>query len=175
MPRYNGGMSGGRWDRVDEIIEQWREQRPDLDREPMAVFGRLKRLEWAANAAIEACLGEHGLSRGEFDVLATLRRSGEPYTLAPTALARWMMLSSAAMTNRVDRLEAAGLVERRPDPGDRRGVLVALTPDGRQVVDAAVADHVENERRLLEPLSEDERRTLNALLRKLLLGWRGGQ
>ena len=103
-----------------------------------------------------------------------LRRSGEPYTLAPTALARWMTLSSAAMTNRVDRLEAAGLVERHPDPGDRRGVLVVLPPDGRRVVYAADTDHVEYERRLLEPLSEDERRTLNALLRKILLGWQVG-
>lgn len=159
---------------MDEILEQWRRERPDLDCEPMAVFGRLNRLDRVTNAEIEARLGEHGLSRGEFDVLATLRRSGEPHVLAPTALARWMMLSSAAMTNRVDRLEAAGLVERRPDPGDRRGVLVALTPEGKQTVDAAVADHVENERRLLEPLSEEERRTLNALLRKLLLGLGAG-
>jgi DNA-binding MarR family transcriptional regulator len=163
-------MSGERRDQVDEILEQWRRERPDLDCGPMAVFGRLNSLNRVSNAAIEARLGEHGLSKGEFDVLATLRRSGEAYTLAPTALARWMMLSSAAMTNRVDRLEAAGLVERRPDPGDRRGVLVALTPDGKRVVDAAVADHVENERRLLEALSEEEQRTLNALLRKLLLG-----
>lgn len=167
-------MSDERWDRVDEILEQWRRERPDLDCGPMAVFGRLNRLERVSNAAIEARLGEHGLSRGEFDVLAALRRSGEPYTLAPTALARWMMLSSAAMTNRVDRVEAAGLVERRPDPGDRRGVLVALTPDGKRVVDAAVADHVENEQRLLEPLSEEEQRMLNALLRKLLLGLETG-
>ena len=167
-------MSEERRDLVDEILDQWRRERPDLDCGPMEVFGRLNRLDRASNALIEVRLGEHGLSRGEFDVLATLRRRGEPYTLAPTALARWMMLSSAAMTNRVDRLEAAGLVERRPDPGDRRGLLVALTLDGMQVVDAAVADHVENERRLLEPLSEEEQRTLNALLRKLLLGLQTG-
>jgi DNA-binding MarR family transcriptional regulator len=167
-------MSEEERDVVDEILDQWRRERPDLDCGPMAVFGRLNRLDRASNAVIEARLGEHGLSRGEFDVLATLRRGGEPYTLAPTALARWMMLSSAAMTNRVDRLEAAGLVERRPDPGDRRGVLVALTPDGKRVVDAAVADHVENERRLLEPLTAEDQQTLNALLRKLLLGLRSG-
>jgi DNA-binding MarR family transcriptional regulator len=167
-------MRGEERDLVDEILDQWKRERPDLDCEPMAVFGRLSRLDRVSNAAIEARLGEHGLSRGEFDVLATLRRSGEPYTLAPTALARLMMLSSAAMTNRIDRLEAAGLVERRPDPGDRRGVLVALTPDGERVVDAAVADHIENERRLLEPLSAEEQQTLNALLRKLLLGLRPG-
>jgi DNA-binding MarR family transcriptional regulator len=163
-------MSGEERDLVDEILDQWKRERPDLDCKPMAVFGRLNRLDRVLNSAIEARLGEHGLSRGEFEVLATLRRGGEPYTLAPTALARWMMLSSAAMTNRVDRLEAAGLVERRPDPGDRRGVLVALTPDGKRVVDAAVDDHVENERRLLEPLTAEEQQTLNALLRKLLLG-----
>jgi DNA-binding MarR family transcriptional regulator len=167
-------MSGEERDLVDEILDQWKRERPDLDCKPMAVFGRLNHLDRVSNAAIEARLGEHGLSRGEFDVLATLRRGGEPYTLAPTALARWMMLSSAAMTNRVDRLEAAGLVERRPDPGDRRGVLVALTLDGKRVVDAAVADHVENERRLLEPLTAEEQQTLNALLRKLLLGLRSG-
>jgi DNA-binding MarR family transcriptional regulator len=167
-------MSGEERDLVDEILDQWKRECPDLDCKPMAVFGRLNRLDRVSNAAIEARLGEHGLSRGEFDVLATLRRGGEPYTLAPTALARWMMLSSAAMTNRVDRLEAAGLVERRPDPGDRRGVLVALTPDGERVVDAAVADHVENERRLLEPLTAEDQQTLNALLRKLLLGLRSG-
>jgi len=167
-------MSEEERDLVDEILDQWGRERPDLDSGPMAVFGRLSRVDRASNAAIEARLGEHGLNRGEFDVLATLRRSGESYTLAPTALARWMMLSSAAMTNRVDRLEAAGLVERRPDPGDRRGVLVALTPDGKRVVDAAVADHVENERRLLEPLSVEEQQMLNALLRKLLLGLRSG-
>jgi DNA-binding MarR family transcriptional regulator len=167
-------MSGEERDLVDEILDQWKRECPDLDCKPMAVFGRLNRLDRVSNAAIEARLGEHGLSRGEFDVLATLRRGGEPYTLAPTALARWMMLSSAAMTNRVDRLEAAGLVERRPDPGDRRGVLVALTPDGKRVVDAAVADHVDNERRLLEPLTKEDQQTLNALLRKLLLGLRSG-
>ncbi|MFL5991442.1 MAG: MarR family winged helix-turn-helix transcriptional regulator [Rubrobacteraceae bacterium] len=167
-------MSGEERDLIDEILDQWKRERPDLDCKPMAVFGRFNRLDHVSNAAIEAQLGEHGLSRGEFEVLATLRRGGEPYTLAPTALARWMMLSSAAMTNRVDRLEAAGLVERRPDPGDRRGVLVALTPDGKRVVDAAVADHVENERRLLEPLTAEDQQTLNALLRKLLLGLRSG-
>jgi DNA-binding MarR family transcriptional regulator len=174
MSRYNRIVSGEERDLVDEILDQWKRECPDLDCKPMAVFGRLNRLDRVWNAAIEARLGEHGLSRGEFDVLATLRRGGEPYTLAPTALARWMMLSSAAMTNRVDRLEAAGLVERRPDPGDRRGVLVALTPDGKRVVDAAVADHVENERRLLEPLTAEDQQTLNALLRKLLLGLRSG-
>ena len=167
-------MSGEERDLVDEILDQWKRECPDLDCKPMAVFWRLNRLDRVSNAAIEARLGEHGLSRGEFEVLATLRRSGEPYTLAPTALARWMMLSSAAMTNRVDRLEAAGLVERRPDPGDRRGVLVALTPDGKRVVDAAVADHVENERRFLEPLTAEEQQTFIALLRKLLLGLRSG-
>jgi DNA-binding MarR family transcriptional regulator len=174
MSRYNRIVSGEERDLVDEILDQWKRECPDLDCKPMAVFGRLNRLDRVSNAAIEARLGEHGLSRGEFDVLATLRRGGEPYTLAPTALARWMMLSSAAMTNRVDRLEAAGLVERRPDPGDRRGVLVALTPDGKRVVDAAVADHVENERRPLEPLTAEDQQTLNALLRKLLLGLRSG-
>lgn len=157
-------------DEVDEIMAQWRRERPELNPTPMAVFGRLSRLDHLANVAINARLGEHGLNRGEFDVLATLRRSGPPYTLTPTALARWMLLSSAAMTNRLDRLETAGLVERRPDPSDRRGTLVVLTDAGMRTVDVAVEDHVENERLLLDCLSAEEQEVLGALLRKLLRG-----
>ena len=113
---------------------------------------------------------EHGLQPGEFDVLATLRRSGAPYSLMPTALYEAAMLSSGGMTNRIDRLEAAGLIERQKHPTDRRGVLVALTPKGLALIDKLVLLHVENERAMLSPLSADEQRQLDALLAKLLQG-----
>ena len=113
---------------------------------------------------------EHGLQPGEFDVLATLRRSGAPYALTPTALYEAAMLSSGGMTNRIDRLEAAGLIERQKHPTDRRGVLVALTPKGLALIDKLVLLHVENERAMLSPLSADEQRQLDALLAKLLQG-----
>lgn len=157
-------------DEIDTFITQWRTERPDLGEglEAMAVFGRLGRLAVLAGAAIEQVLQRHGLTTGEFDVLAALRRSGEPFTLTPTVLARALMLSPAAMTNRLDRLERAGHVVRSMDPGNRRSMLVALSPTGRAVVDAAVGEHVANEVRLLAGLDDDERRALDALLRHLL-------
>ncbi len=157
-------------DHVDRLVEQWRAVRPDLELAPMATFGRLGRLHAHATRAIEAVFERHGLSIGEFDVLAALRRSGEPHVMTPTALSRLLMLSPAGMTNRVDRLEGAGLVERRPDPGDRRSSLVVLTKAGRQRADAAVTDHVANEAVLLRGLTSAERRTFDQLLRKLLAG-----
>ena len=134
----------------------------------MATFGRLGRLHAIASRAIEAVFGQHGLTLGEFDVLAALRRCGEPHVMTPTALSRLLMLSPAGMTNRVDRLEAAGLVERRADPEDRRSSLVVLTDAGRERADAAVSEHVANEAQLLDGLTKSERRTLDQLLRKLL-------
>lgn len=157
-------------DDVDTVIAQWRAERPDLadGLEAMAVFGRLGRLAALVGPAIEQVLQQHGLTTGEFDVLAALRRSGEPFTLTPTVLARALMLSPAAMTNRLDRLERAGHVVRSMDPGNRRSMLVALSPEGRATVDAAVGEHVANEVRLLAGLDDDERGTLDALLRRLL-------
>lgn len=113
---------------------------------------------------------EYGLQPGEFDVLATLRRSGAPYALTPTALYEAAMLSSGGMTNRIDRLEAAGLIERQKHPTDRRGVLVALTQRGLELIEKLVLLHVENERRMLAALSADEQRQLDELLAKLLQG-----
>jgi DNA-binding MarR family transcriptional regulator len=155
-------------DHVDVLIEQWAAVRPDLDLAPMATFGRLGRLHTHATRAIEAVFDRHGLTIGEFDVLAALRRAGEPHVMTPTALSRLLMLSPAGMTNRVDRLEAAGLVERRPEPNDRRSSLVVLTSAGRELADAAVTDHVANEADLLSGLTAAERRTLDQLLHKLL-------
>ncbi len=155
-------------DAVDEIVAQWRRERPDLEVEAMAIVGRLGRLQLVAQRAIEAVFTEHGLQRGEFDVLAALRRSGEPFELNPSVLADTMMLSRAGMTGRLDRLESAGLVRRVADAGDRRAVRVALTASGRALVDEVVTAHSENETRLLSVLSAKDRRDLDRILRVLL-------
>ena len=155
-------------DHLDRIAAQWRRERPDLDVAPLELVGRLLRAAMLADAALADGLGEHELQPGWFDLLAALRRAGDPYELNPTELMRATMLSSGGMTKRLDRLAEAGLVERRPDPADRRGVLVRLTPRGREVVDRALADHVANEERLLGTLGASDRRALDNLLRKLL-------
>jgi DNA-binding MarR family transcriptional regulator len=153
---------------VDRLIEQWARERPDLDLAPMATIGRLGRLHILATRTIADVFASHGLQIGEFDVLAALRRTGAPFVMKPTDLAREVMLSPAGMTNRIDRLEAAGWIERRNDPDDRRSSLVQLTDDGRALVDRAVSDHVANEARLLEPLSRTERVAIDRALRTLL-------
>ncbi|MBC8160432.1 MAG: MarR family transcriptional regulator [Roseiflexaceae bacterium] len=155
-------------DYVDTILRQWQRERPDLDASPMGVIGRISRAARALGRALDATFASFGLNGGEFDVLATLRRSGPPYRLTPTELFRDLMLSSGAMTNRLDQLERANLVARTPDPSDRRGTLVALTTQGQELVDAAVAAHLANEHHLLDALSSDERAQLAQLLRKLL-------
>ncbi|MHA6785111.1 MarR family winged helix-turn-helix transcriptional regulator [Pseudonocardia saturnea] len=157
-------------DAVDRVLDQWRRERPDLDLDAMGTIGRLGRLAAVAGPLVEAGLAAHRLTTGEFDVLAALRRDGAPFTLTPTVLARSLMLSPAAMTNRLDRLEAAGLVTRELDRDNRRSVRVALTAEGRARVDAAVTDHVANEERLLAALSREERQRLDDLLRTLLAG-----
>jgi DNA-binding MarR family transcriptional regulator len=158
-------------DRADLAIEQWARERPDLLSLPMAVLGRLSEAsERVMRDHLNPLFAEEGLQPGEFDVLATLRRSGDPYMLSPTRLYEAAMISSGGMTNRLDRLERAGLIERRPDPGDRRGKLIALTAAGRRVIDGAITRHVANEERLLSVLTSAEQETLNALLRKLIAG-----
>jgi DNA-binding MarR family transcriptional regulator len=159
-------------DHSDEVVRQWREQRPDLDPTPMATFTRLWRAARVADEEIQRVLGDHGLEPGWFDVLATLRRAGAPHRLSAGTLARGLVMTTGGMTKRLDRLESAGYVERSPDPHDRRGVLVSLTGKGLRVVDRAVEDHVRNESALLEALSDRERRALNAALAKLLAAWR---
>jgi DNA-binding MarR family transcriptional regulator len=168
QPNYCAPVALPDRDPVDDMIAQWARERPDLELDPMATFGRLGRLSALAGRSIDASFGAHGLNTGEFDVLAALRRSGAPFTLTPSDLARQLMLSPAGMTNRLDRLEAAGHIERRHDVADRRSSLVVLTGEGRRAVDAAVADHLANEARLLEPLSATDRAALDRILRKLL-------
>lgn len=158
-------------DYVDIILEQWSRERPDLDASPMGVIGRISRVSRVLEREIEQVWASYGLSRGGFDVLAALRRSGPPYRLSPTELYNSLLISSGAMTNRVDRLEERKLVSRIPDPMDRRGVLVALTPKGKQLIDKVTAAHLENEQVLLQPLTQREREQIAALLRKLLVNF----
>jgi DNA-binding MarR family transcriptional regulator len=157
-------------DHMDMIAAQWRRERPELDVAALGLLGRLFRAAHLADAELTDGIAQHGLQPGWFDLLAALRRSGAPYELNPTELMRSTMLSSGGMTKRLDRLADAGLVERRPDPRDRRGTLVGLTGKGKQIVDETVVTHVANEERLLESLSQKERRALDDLLRKLLTG-----
>ncbi|MFE4354783.1 MarR family winged helix-turn-helix transcriptional regulator [Kitasatospora sp. NPDC056800] len=156
-------------DTVDDIVEQWARARPELDAGPMALIGRLRRLNVRVDNALREYFTACGLDSSEFDVLATLRRSGEPYELNARALLKSAMVTSGAITNRVDRLSAKGLVERNPCPTDRRAVLVRLTPAGKELIDGALAGHVRNEERILSALDADERNRLDALLRKLLI------
>ncbi|MFC9997328.1 MarR family winged helix-turn-helix transcriptional regulator [Nocardia sp. NPDC127526] len=162
-------------DAVDAIAAQWRHERPDLDLEAMAIIGRLGRLSVVAGKEIEAVFTAHGLQRGEFDVLAALRRSGAPYELNPSVLAETLMLSRAGMTGRLDRLESAGLVRRAADAGDRRAIRVALTDRGLELVDLVVTEHTENETRLLSVLSAKDRKELDRLTRLLLADLEGRQ
>ena len=156
-------------DEIDRIVEQWNRERPGLDVSPTHTLQRITRLSLLQAVSFARVFAAHGVSFGEYLVLAALRRAGPPYRMNPTALFNAVILSSGAMTNRLDRLEEMGLVERQPDPTDRRGRLVALTDRGRELVDGAVVDHLENEERLLEALDPGEREQLAALLRKLLL------
>ena len=157
-------------DHVDELIGQWSAVRPDLGSQlpAMATFGRLARLTRLSGRSIEGVFARHGLSSGEFDVLAAIRRSGEPYTLMPSELTRTMMLSPAGTTNPLDRLEALGHITRQHDPDDRRSTLVVLTAAGLTVVDRAVAEHVANEAQLLDVLTVSERAAFDRALRKLV-------
>jgi DNA-binding MarR family transcriptional regulator len=157
-------------DHVDRIVAQWRRERPDLDFGPLAVVGRLFRAAALADAALTRGLADENLPPGWFDVLAALRRSGAPYELNPSELLRSMMLSSGGLTKRLDRLTNAGLIERHPDPADRRGSLARLTPKGKALIDRTIAKHLANERRLLAALRPAERRQLDKLLRTLLAG-----
>ncbi|MEU7899078.1 MarR family transcriptional regulator [Nonomuraea sp. NPDC049152] len=155
-------------DEVDRLVTSWQQERPDLDVTPLQVLSRVSRLARHLDRARRASFAEYDLEPWEFDVLTALRRAGKPYELSPGALLRATLVTSGTMTNRIDRLEQAGLVRRRPDPEDRRGVLVSLTDDGRARVDAAFADLLRRERELLAGLGPDEQKVLADLLRTLL-------
>ena len=170
MPSVEGNANptSGGLDRAARIQAEWQRERPDLDVSPQSLVGRLHRLALALTAELTTVYEQHGLGEGDFDVLAALRRAGAPYERTPTELARTTMVTSGAATKRIDRLEAAGLVERRRRDDDGRGRVVALTRRGRTVIDAAFTDHIANEHRLIAGLSEEQREQLAALLRTWL-------
>jgi len=156
-------------DRAAKAIEQWKRERPDLDVSPMGVLGRLNEASsLIARDRLAPLFAQFGLQAGEFDVLATLRRSGSPYALTPTDLYEATMVTSGAMTNRLDRLEKAGLILRGPHPNDRRGIVVQLTEKGLALIDEALTAHVANEHEILAGLNDAERDTLSRLLEKLI-------
>jgi DNA-binding MarR family transcriptional regulator len=155
-------------DHIDRIVVQWNRERPDLDVAALAMFGRLLRITQLADSTLTRTMKNRGLQRGWFDLLAALRRAGPPYELNPTQLMAATMLSSGGITKRLDSMEGAGLLERRPDLTDRRGTIVKLTRRGRALVDRALEEHVANEEQLLEGLTPNQRKTLDGLLRTLL-------
>lgn len=158
-------------DRVDFILAQWAKERPDLDTSGMSVIGRISRSSRYVDQHLTKNFAKFGLNRGEFDVLATLRRYGESYPMTPTELLSALMLSSGAMTNRLDRLEQSGYIERKSHPEDRRGVLVVLTDEGKRKIDEVVLAHTEFEKELLASLTTAEQEQLAELIRKLLLSF----
>ncbi|KQV05489.1 MULTISPECIES: MarR family winged helix-turn-helix transcriptional regulator [unclassified Kitasatospora] len=155
-------------DAVDAITGQWNEVRPDLPTEAMAVFGRIFRISRTMTDRLGQAHAAHGIAKGEFDVIGTLRRSGAPYTLSPRELTATLMLTTGGMTGRLDKLERAGLITRSPDPHDRRGLRITLTPEGLALVDRAVDPGVAIYEETLAVLSPEERATLDDLLRRLL-------
>jgi len=164
----NRGMPE-RFDDVDRIVQAWRSERSDVDFKPLEVLSRVTRISKHLERLRRAVFSVHGLDVWEFDVLATLRRAGKPYQLTPTALMAQTLVTSGAMTNRINRLEARGLVSRRPDSDDGRRVVVALAEPGKKLVDRALDDLLAAEQRALEPLNATERHELVGLLRSLSL------
>jgi DNA-binding MarR family transcriptional regulator len=161
-------------DAVDQIVEEWGREMPDLDPLAKAVTHRIMRLTGLFDAAYTEVFKDqpfqaYRLQRGEYGVLAALRRAGSPFALTPTELGREQKMTSGGITAAVDRLERKALVRRQPNPGDRRGTLVYLTPDGNSLIEAAMRRHADVERELVTGLSERERAQLAGLLRRLLL------
>jgi len=173
MSRISMRMISGMRDEVDRLVEAWQEQRADLDLRPMEVLSRVTRLGHHLDRARRQAFAEHAIESWEFDVLAALRRAGAPYELSPGRLLKETLVTSGTMTNRVDRLVARGLVERLPDPSDRRGVLVRLTSTGRTTVDGALEGLLAREHALLAGLGPAEQRQLAGLLRTLVVPFEG--
>jgi len=152
-------------DRLDDIVDQWRQVRPDLDASSMALFGRLARLRGHMEREINAALTAQGLPVGGFDVLATLRRTDKPQGLTANELLAQMMITSGTLTHRLDQLEQAGWLQRQPNPADGRGVLVTLTQAGCEMIDRAVEAHLANQQKLMEGIRPDQRDALSQLLK----------
>ncbi|MCM5554062.1 MarR family winged helix-turn-helix transcriptional regulator [Pleomorphomonas sp. NRK KF1] len=159
----------GAQDGVDARRAQWAAELPDLDTAGMAILGRMRWITLSLRPPIEAIFRKYGIDSGEFDVIATLRRSGPPYCLRPTELYRWLMISSGGLTARLARLEKAGLITRLPDPDDARSMLVQLTPEGADLTERAFREDMAFESKVLAALTANEQATLESLLRKLAL------
>ncbi|UDY25230.1 MarR family winged helix-turn-helix transcriptional regulator [Nocardioides sp. Kera G14] len=153
-------------DHVSRVIAQWRQERPDLDPSPQGIIGRLHRIALRLTDELVATYADHGLGEGEFDILATLRRSGPPYALTPTELAAQTMVTSGAITKRVDRCVTQGWVTKERADDDGRGRVVALTSQGRELIDDAFTAHLANEARLLEGFNSAERAELERMLER---------
>ncbi|MEZ8824488.1 MarR family transcriptional regulator [Vibrio amylolyticus] len=151
-------------DAIERVVEQWAIEKPELDTQPMAMLGRLLRVSKHLETQVAETHKEYDLKLGEFDVLATLRRSGKPYNLTPSELIDSMMLTSGAMTNRLDKLEKKGLIERTHSKEDRRSVFVKLTKDGLVLIDEMMGKHVDVQTQLVESLSAPQKKQLNQLL-----------
>jgi DNA-binding MarR family transcriptional regulator len=173
-PEADPGTEISLRDEVDDLVTAWRAQRPDLDVEPLQVLSRISRLARHLDIARRGAFADHGLESWEFDVLSALRRQGPPFQLTPGALLRATLVTSGTMTNRIDRLAAANLVRREPDPSDKRGVLVTLTDRGRRRVDAALDGLLSRERALLVGLDHEQRQQLADLMRVLLAPFDAG-
>lgn len=157
-----------RMNKIDSIIKQWNKERPDLDVGSMELIGRFKKINGFLVKEMDKTFTAHGLNHASFDVLATLRRSGKPYALSPNELLATMMITSGTMTNRIDRLVKAGLVNRIANPNDGRGFIISLTESGFNLIDKAVTAHVATQTELTSGLSTEEQQQFNVLLSKFL-------
>ena len=155
-------------DAIDRVVEQWAKEKPELETEPMAMMGRLMRIAKYMETQVAELHKKYDMKLGEFDVLATLRRSGKPYRLTPSELIGSMMLTSGAMTNRLDKLEAKGLISREHSKEDRRSVSVQLTKDGLILIDQMMTEHVEMQKKLVKSLSASQKKNTNQLLKTWL-------
>ncbi|TKF77378.1 MarR family transcriptional regulator [Vibrio kanaloae] len=155
-------------DAIDRVVEQWAKEKPELETEPMAMMGRIMRISKYMETQVAELHKKYDMKLGEFDVLATLRRSGKPYRLTPSELIGSMMLTSGAMTNRLDKLEAKGLISREHSKEDRRSVSVQLTKDGLILIDQMMTEHVEMQKKLVKSLSASQKKNTNQLLKTWL-------
>lgn len=153
-------------DHVARVVHQWDKEVPEVDATPMLVLARLMRINIMVGKDISNNFARFGLATGDFDVLATLRRSGKPFALRPTELSKSSMLTSGTMTSRLDKLEKMGLVRRRPNPEDRRALMIYLTDEGRTVVDQAAKKHFELEAEMLKALPPEDRAALEGILER---------
>lgn len=156
-------------DHIDKLIKQWENERPELDLAPMALLGRLTRLSYFFRQAMEKTFAEFDLNPAGFDVLATLRRSGEPYTLCPKDLLNSTLVTSGTMTNRIEQLQKAGFITRQRSQTDKRSYLISLTPKGLSTINQAVEKHVITQKRLIDTLSKDDYQQFDTLLKKMLV------